>query len=229
MTSTSDSNSRDPPISSTDKVAPIMVPVTDTSIVASVGSSLTKSLNNQFSSTINVASISVQPNSLIIEHLSMSSTKFIGPLEPSKVTIPSTILPTLSSVDKVDSSSATSVDSLPSSTVKLTTIINSNSSIFEKDVSTSTLSVAYMDISVSRLEIEPGYSNEIRLYKLQVNITCTISEIISIMLSQKDINISRYRVMLVFCGKYLNDVNVNDKLSNHGIKQDSVIEMSNHE
>ena len=37
----SDSNSRDPPISSTDKVVPIMVPVTDTSIVASVGSLLT--------------------------------------------------------------------------------------------------------------------------------------------------------------------------------------------
>ena len=31
--------------------------------------------------------------------------------------------------------------------------------------------------------------------------------------------------MLVFCGKHLNDLNVKDKLSDHGIKQDSVITM----
>ena len=189
MTSTLDYNSRDPPISSTDKVAPIMVPVTDTSIVASVGSSLTKSLNNQFSSTINVASISVQPNSLIIEHLSMSSTKFIGPLEPSKVTIPSTILPKLSSVDKVNSSSTTSVDPLSSSSVKLTIIIDSNSSIFD------------IDITVSHIEIEDGSTFEIRLYELQIKSTCIIYELISIMLSQKDMNVSRYRVILMYCGK----------------------------
>ena len=42
MTSTSDCNSRDSPISSTNKVAPIMIPVTDTSIVPSVGFSLSK-------------------------------------------------------------------------------------------------------------------------------------------------------------------------------------------
>ena len=87
MTSTSDSKSRDPPISSAYKVAPIMVPVTDTSIIVYVGSSLTKSLNNQCSSSTNIASISVLPNSLIVEHLSTSSTKFIGPLVSSKVTI----------------------------------------------------------------------------------------------------------------------------------------------
>ena len=225
MTSTSDSKSHDPPISSTDKVAPIIVPVTDTSIIASVGPSLTKSLINQFSSTTKVASISVLPNLLIVEHLSTLSTKFIGPLVSSKVTIPSTILPKSSSIDKVNSSSTTSVDLLPSSTFKLTTIIDSNSSIFEKDVSTSTPSVAYMDISVSHLEIEPGYYNEIRLYELQVKITCTISELISIMLSQNDINVSHYRVMLVFCGKHLKNFNVNDKLSDKGIKQDSVIAM----
>ena len=51
MASTSNYKSRDSPISSTDKVAPIMVPVTDTSIIAYVGSSLTKSFINQFSST----------------------------------------------------------------------------------------------------------------------------------------------------------------------------------
>ena len=67
MTSTSDSNSRNLPISSTDKVALTMVPVTDTSIVLSIGSSLTKCLNTQHSSTTNVASISVQTNSLIVE------------------------------------------------------------------------------------------------------------------------------------------------------------------
>ena len=82
-----------------------------------------------------------------------------------------------------------------------------------------------MDISVSHLEIEPGFSNEIRLYKLQIKITCTISDLISIMLSQNDINVSRYRVMLMFCGKHLNDFNVNDKLSDHDIKEDSVITM----
>ena len=73
-----------------------------------------------------------------------------------------------------------------------------------------------MDIRVSYLEIEPGSSNEIRLYKLQVKITCTISELISIMLSLNDINICRYIFMLVFCGKHLNDFNVNDNLPDHG-------------
>ena len=75
-----------------------------------------------------------------------------------------------------------------------------------------------MDIRVSHLEIEHGSSNDIMLYELQVKITCTISEHISIMLSQNDINVSRYRVMLVFCGKHLNDLNVNDKLPDYGIK-----------
>ena len=45
------------------------------------------------------------------------------------------------------------------------------------------------------------------------------------MLSQNDINVSRYRGMLVYCGKHLDDSNGNDKLSDHGIKQDSVITM----
>ena len=45
------------------------------------------------------------------------------------------------------------------------------------------------------------------------------------MLSQNDINVSRNRVILVLCGKHLNDLNVIDKLSDHGIKQDSVIIM----
>ena len=31
--------------------------------------------------------------------------------------------------------------------------------------------------------------------------------------------------MLMFCGKHLNDFNVNDKLSDHDIKEDSVITM----
>ena len=45
------------------------------------------------------------------------------------------------------------------------------------------------------------------------------------MLSQNDINVSRYRVMLIYCGKHLDNFNGNDKLSDHGIKQDSVINM----
>ena len=101
MTSTSDSKSRDQPISLTGKVAPFMVPVTDTSIIATVGSSLTKSIDNQFSSTTKVASNTVLPNSSIFENISTSSTKFIGPLVSSKVMISSTILPKSSSVDKV--------------------------------------------------------------------------------------------------------------------------------
>ena len=39
------------------------------------------------------------------------------------------------------------------------------------------------------------------------------------MLSQNDINVSRYRDMLIYCGKYLHDFNGIDKLSDHGIKK----------
>ena len=182
--------SHDPSISSTDKVTPIMVPVTDTSIIATVGPSLIKSINNQFASTTKVSSITALPNSSIIEYLSTSSTKSIGPLVSSKVTVPSTILPKSSSVDKVNSPSTKSVDSLPSSTVKLTTIIESNSPIVETVVSTSTLSGVYMDIRVSHLEVEHGSTIEIRLYELQVKITCTIYELTSIMVLQNGINVS---------------------------------------
>ena len=80
-----------------------------------------------------------------------------------------------------------------------------------------------MDIRIRHIEIGPGFSNEIRLYELQVKITCTISELIIIMLSQNDINVSRYRVMLVFCDKQLHELNINNKLSDHGIKTDSCI------
>ena len=38
------------------------------------------------------------------------------------------------------------------------------------------------------------------------------------MLLQKDVNVYRYIVMLVFCGKHLDDFKFNDKLSDHGIK-----------
>ena len=76
-----------------------------------------------------------------------------------------------------------------------------------------------MDFRVRRLEIEPDFSNEIKLYELQVKITCTISELITIMLSQNYINVSRYKVMFVYCGKHLYDFNVNDKLSEHGIRK----------
>ena len=59
----------------------------------------------------------------------------------------------------------------------------------------STQSVVYTDINVRHLEVEPDYSNEIKLYELNVEITYTISELIAIMLSNNDINVSRYRVM----------------------------------
>ena len=72
---------------------------------------------------------------------------------------------------------------------------------------TSTQSVAYMDIRVRHLEIDHGSSNEIKLYELQVKTICTILELITIMLSQNDINVSRYRVMLVYCGKHLDAFN----------------------
>jgi len=72
---------------------------------------------------------------------------------------------------------------------------------------TSTQSVAYMNIRVRHLEIDHGSSNEIKLYELQVKTICTISELITIMLSQNDINVSRYRVMLVYCGKHLDAFN----------------------
>ena len=164
----------------------------------------------------------VLPNSSIVEK-STSPTKFIGPLVSSKVIILSNILPKLSLVVKFCSTSTMSVDPLPCSTFKSITIIDSNSSIVETVVTTSTQSVAYMDIRVSHLEFEHGSTIEIMLYELQVKTTCIIYELISIMLSQNDINISRYKVVLVFCGRHLNDLNITDKLSDHNIKQDSVI------
>ena len=82
------------------------------------------------------------------------------------------------------------VDPLLCSTVKSTTIIDSNSSIVETVITTSTQRVAYMDITVNHLEIKPGSSNKNRLYELQVKITCTISKLITIMLSQNNINVS---------------------------------------
>ena len=80
-----------------------------------------------------------------------------------------------------------------------------------------------MDIRVSHLEFDHGSTIGIMLYELQVKTTCIIYELISIMLSQNDTNISRYKVVLVFCDRHLNDSNITDKLSDHNIKQDSVI------
>ena len=79
-----------------------------------------------------------------------------------------------------------------------------------------------MDIRVRHFKIEPGCSNKIKLYKLQIKMSCTILEIIAIMLLQNDMNVSHYRVMLIYCSKYLHDLNGNDKLSDHGIKKDSI-------
>ena len=61
--STSDSKSRNPPISSTANIATIMVP--NTSIVATVYLSLTKSVDPQFSSSVKVVTIMV-PNLTIV-------------------------------------------------------------------------------------------------------------------------------------------------------------------
>ena len=66
MTSTSDSKCRDQPISSTTKIAIIMVP--NTSIVVTVCPSSTKSVDPQFSSTAKVAIIMV-PNSSVVENV----------------------------------------------------------------------------------------------------------------------------------------------------------------
>ena len=165
------------------------------------------------------------PNSSIVEKNSIPPTKFFGSLVSSKVTISLIILPKPEIVDKVCSPSTMIVDPLPCSTVKSTTMVESNSSIVETVVTTSIQCVAYVDIKVRHLEIEPGSSNKIRLYEFQVIIACTISELITIMLSQNDMKVSHYRVMLVFCGKYLNDLNVNDKLSDHGINKYSFITM----
>ena len=63
MTSTSDSKSREPSISSTAKVATIMAP--NTSIIKIVCPSSTKIVDPQFSSTAKVA-ISMVPNLLIM-------------------------------------------------------------------------------------------------------------------------------------------------------------------
>ena len=159
------------------------------------------------------------PNLSIVEKVSTPSTTIIGPLLCSTDTIPPIVLLKLSIVDKVCSPPTKSIDPLPFSTVKSTTINISHSSIVKTVCTTSTQSVAYMDIRVRHLKIETGSSNEIKLYELQVQITCTISEFTTIMLSQTDINVSRYRVILVYFGKHLHDFNVNDKLSNHGIKK----------
>ena len=160
MTLTSDCKSRDPPISSTNKVAPIMVPVTDTLIVPSVGFSLAKS----------------------------------------------------PSVDKDNSSLTTNFDPLSSSSPNMTTNIDSNPVILE------------FDITVSHIVVEGDSSIE-KIYKFEIKNTCSINDLITIMLSLKDINVFRDRVHLFFCGNHLNKFQVTDKLSDHGIKQDSVISM----
>ena len=74
MTSTSDSKSHDPPISSTTKIATIMVP--NTSIVTTVCPSSIKSVDTQFSSTVKVTSIMV-PNSSIVEKILFRQLSFL--------------------------------------------------------------------------------------------------------------------------------------------------------
>ena len=54
-----------------------------------------------------------------------------------------------------------------------------------------------MNLSVRHLEIKGSDYNEIKLYELQVKITCTILELIDIMLSQNDINIYSDRVVMI--------------------------------
>ena len=60
----------------------------------------------------------------------------------------------------------------------------------------------YMNISIRYVEIEPSVSYEIKVYELQVKITCTILGFINIMLSQNDINESFDRVKLIYGGNY---------------------------
>ena len=221
MTSTSDSKSRDPPISSTAKIEIIMIP--NPSIVVTVFPSSTKSVDPQISSTTKVGTIMVQIHLLLKK--STLPTKFVGPLVSSIVTISIIIIPKPSIVDKFYSPPTKRVDPLPSSTVKSIIIIISNSSIVETVGITSTQSVAYMDIRVRHLEIEPSSSKKNKLYESKIKITCTISKLITIIILQNDIYVSRYRFVLVYCGKHLNDFNVNDKLSDHGIRKESFITM----
>ena len=160
MSLNSDCNSRDSRISSTIKVASIMMPVTDTSIIQSVGISLSK----------------------------------------------------LPSVDKDDSSLTTNVDPLSSYSPKPTTNIDSNPVNFD------------IDITVSHIVVDGDKFIDKR-YHLKIDNTFTIDDLITKMLSLKDINVYRGRVKFAFSGKQLNLFNVTDKLFDHDIKQDSVISM----
>ena len=133
MTSTSDSNCRDPPISPTDKVAPIMAPVI--------------------------------------------------------------------------------VDPLSSSSPNLTTNIDSNPSIFD------------IDITVSHFVNKDGSIFKM-IYALKIKSNFTIDELISYIVSLKDINVFRGRVNLIYDGTQLYNFPGSDKLSDYGIKQDSIISMT---
>ena len=74
-----------------------------------------------------------------------------------------------------------------------------------------------MNISVHHIEIIGSESNEIKLYELQVENTCTILELNYITLSQYNINVSSDRFKLIYGGLYLHDLNGNNKLSDHSI------------
>ena len=141
MSLNSDCNSRDSRISLTTKVASITRPVTDTSIIQSVGISLSK----------------------------------------------------LPSVDKDDSSLTTNVDPLSSYFPKPTTNIDSNPVIFD------------IDITVSHIVVDSDKFIDKR-YDLKIDNTCTIDDLITMMLSLKDINVYRGRVNFVFSGKQLKNL-----------------------
>ena len=62
-----------------------------------------------------------------------------------------------------------------------------------------------------------------KLYELQIKITCTISELITIIVYHKTNLCISLQSYVGICGKHLHDLNVNDKLSDHGIKTYSFI------
>ena len=82
-----------------------------------------------------------------------------------------------------------------------------------------------IDITVSHFVNKDG-SNFEMIYALKFKGNFTIDELISYIVSLKDINVFRDRVNLIYDGTRLYNFPGGDKLSDHGIKQDSVISMT---
>ena len=82
-----------------------------------------------------------------------------------------------------------------------------------------------IDITVSHFVNKDDSIFEM-IYALKIKSNFTIDDLISYIVSLKDINVYRDRVKLVYEGTQLYNFPGSDKLSDHGIKQDSVISMT---